>query len=437
MNVQKEDLQDAMVKFTIELSEQELAPYLDRAAARISKNLKVSGFRSGHMPREVVEKQVGAMGVLEEAVQIAIPKELGRALDEQGINAVGEPKFGVEKLAPGNPVVFTAEVAVLPNITLPDLKSLKVKRDEPKVTDEKIEETLKVLQEQRAAFNKVERAAKEGDQVLIDFVGRQDGAKVEGAEGEKHPLELGSGQFIPGFEEAVVGMKADEEKEFDVTFPKDYHKKELANANVTFKVKAHEVSEKSVKEINDDFAKELGDFKTLDELKQKLRENLLEEMQEEAKQKFDQDVIDAIVEKLGDVKLPQVVIDSELNRMFNEIKQRIEMQGGTVEQYLESIGKSEEEFQKENKETAYKRAMANLVVYQAAKDNQTEVSDEELQEEHQEAINKYQFNPQVLDHVKSDDYKAYLKTVLENRKTIEWLVEQVGGTEAKKEENAS
>ncbi len=427
MQVSKELLKGSQTKLTMTLSWSEVGPYLDRAAKKISENMSLPGFRPGHAPRAIVEERVGAMAVLEEALNLAMPKAYAEAIKQAEISPVGQPTIAVEKAAPENDFVFSATVDVLPEIQLPDVSKLKVKQEEPNVDDKKVDETLEMLRERRAAFKPVERAAQKGDSVLIDFVGRREGVKVEGAEGENHPLELGSKQFVPGFEEALEGLSKDGKKQFTVTFPKDYHKKELANVSVDFEVTVKEVSEKSVPALDDAFAKSLGAFENLEAMKKQLRENLQEEEKERIGKKFEQDMLDAIVEKVH-VDLPEGVVEKELNRMMADMRQQLEAQGGQWEVYLESIHKTEEDFRKEQREHARKRVLGNLVVYQITKEQGIEATEEEVDKEHQEAINRYQFNKQVLNHVKSKEYREYLHTVIQNRKTLDFLIKAAGGT---------
>ena len=426
MQVTKEDLKDAKAKLTITATVEEMAPYLDRAAASISKGMKVSGFRSGKIPRDIVEKQVGEMAVMQEAATLAMPKLLQKALDEEKISGVGQPEISVDKIAPGNDFTFSATLGVLPELKLPDLSKIKVEEKVEEVTDEDVQKTLEMLRDQRSTFAKVERAAKDGDQALIDFVGRRDGVKVEGAEGEDHPLGIGSGQFIPGFEDNVIGMKKDDVKTFEVTFPKEYQKKELQNAKVEFTVTVKEVSEKTVPELNDDFAKGLGEFKSLDNLREEVKKNMKEEKEADAESKFQQDVVDAIVKKVGKLSLPEVVIENELDRIVRDVKTRVESEGGKFEDYLESVGKTEEAFREEQQDAARQRVAANLVILAVVRQEGIEASDEDVDKEQQEAVTRYQFNEQVMNHVKSKEYRGYLASVIENRMAIEWLVGKVG-----------
>lgn len=410
----------SQVELTVEVTPKELDPYLDQAASNLSKDTNISGFRPGKAPRNLVEQKVGVFKVYEEAANLALPKTYTKALIDNDIEAIGPPQIKLEKLAPGNPMVYKANVSVLPEIDLPDYKKIKVKKKEIKVEDKQIEATLKELQKSRAKIKTVKREAQKGDRVEVDFKTYLNKVPVENGESKNHPLTLGQGYFVPGFEDKLLGMKEGEEKEFTLRFPKEYHQKHLADKDVDFKVKMNLVQEVELPEINDEFAQSLGKFKDLKALKDQLKDNLKVEMETKEKSRLEMKIIDEIASQV-EIEIPEVLLEAEHNKMIQELKGMIEAQGGKFENYLKSVKKTEEELKEQFKEQAEKRVKIGLILRTIAKKEDIKISDQEIEEERQKTLKTYQWNKEIMEKIQTDDYKEYAKGLIRNRKVFELL----------------
>lgn len=411
----------SQVELTIEVTPEELDRYLDQAASHLSKDLNIPGFRPGKAPKNLVEQKVGVFKVYEEATNLALPKTYIKALLDNDIEAIGPPQIKLEKLAPGNPLVYKAQVAVLPAIDLPDYKKIKIKKREIKVRDQQIETLLKELQRSRAKIRTVKREAQKGDRVEIDFktyLGNK--IPVEGGESKNHPLTLGQGNFVPGFEDKLLGMKEGEEKKFTLRFPKEYHQKHLADKEVDFEVKMNLVQEVELPEINNQFVQSLGKFKDLKALKDQLRQNLEQEMKAKEKSRVEMEIMDKILQQC-EIEIPQILLEAELNKMIQELKGMVETQGGKFENYLKSIKKTEEELKKQFKEQAEKRVKIALILRTIAKKENVKISDQEIEEEKQKTLKAYQWNKEIMKKIQTDDYKGYIRGLIRNRKVFELL----------------
>lgn len=387
------------VKLTISCDLEELTNIKEHVLQEFaSKNVNVPGFRKGKAPLAMVEKQVDPGMLQSEFLDHAINDLYIKAIDEADIRIVGQPKIELSKFVPFTTLEFTAETEVIGKIKLGSYKDLKIKKQEVKVTADDVNEVLKRLAGRDAQKEEVKRAAKNGDEVVIDFTGSDTKTKelIPGADGKEYPLVLGSKSFIPGFEEELVGLKAGDEKEFNIVFPKDYGSKELQSKKVTFKIKVHKVSEVKEPKIDDAFAAKVGPFKSLDELKEDIKKQINLEQQQAADREYENELVIAIAKKT-DVALPETIINDQLDRIDQELRQNLMYQGQTWEEYLKLAGVTEEEHRKGNRETAELRAKAglalseiadaeNLVVEQAEFDAQLEAMkkrypDEKMQEE--------------------------------------------------------
>ena len=308
MKVNIEKLPGAIVKLKIEVPAKDVEEKLEETAKRLSKDMKIPGFRPGKVPVEVVKQQIGEMRLWQEACSAVFPQAYAKAVVDNKIEAIGQPKINVVKMAPNNPLVFTAEVAELPKIEMPDYKKVKVEQKKVEVKDEDIERTLKHLQNTRAKQKKVDRAAKEGDAVVVDFKTYLNKIPVDKGEGKGHPVIIGEKRFIPGFEEKLIGVKADDKKEFTLPFPKDYHQKNLAGKDVEFKVEVKEVQEREVPELDDKFAQSLGKLKSMADLKEQMRKNIKLDAEQKEKARVEMELMDKIAEQIK-VKIPDVLLE--------------------------------------------------------------------------------------------------------------------------------
>ena len=329
------------MKLTISLDKSEWERVLDRAAAKVSEGMKIPGFRDGKAPRAVVIAQVGEARVVSTAIELAVEEFYPQAAKQERLKPVAFPKISAEKGGLTDALTFTAEVTVLPEVKLGDYSKLRVKKTVEPVKDEQIEEVLKSMQKRAVEFQPVEREAKLGDWAEMDFEGFVDGQPFEGGSSKKHPLILGDKLFIPGFEEGMVGMRAGEDREIEVEFPKDYHQQELAGKPVKFKVKLHQVKAVSYPEVNDAFAKKSANMETVEALRADIRRYLTEEAQKRADDKMREDAIIALT-KLATVDLPDELVNQELDSMVHDLKHQAEHAKMSWEDYLKRAGVNEE-----------------------------------------------------------------------------------------------
>ncbi|MGX1263519.1 trigger factor [Rossellomorea marisflavi] len=407
---------------TIEVEAAKVNEGLDAAFKKVVKQVNVPGFRKGKMPRGMFEKRFGVESLYQDALDIILPEAYAKAIEETGIEPIDRPEIDVDQMEKGKDLVFTAKVQVKPEVKLGEYKGLEVEKVDDEVTAEDVEAELTSLQEKQAELVvKEEGKAEEGDTVTMDFEGFVDGEAFEGGQADNYSLELGSGQFIPGFEEQLVGVAAGEEKDVEVSFPEEYHAAELAGKAATFKVKIHEIKGKELPALDDEFAKDADEeVETLAELKEKIENRLKESKKTEAETA----VREALVEKASEnaeVEIPDVMIDAEVDRMMQEFGQRLQMQGMTLELYFQFSGQSEEDLRGQMKEDAGKRVRTNLTLEAIAAAENLEVTDEEAEEEVNKMAEQYNMS---ADNIKQalgglDTLKADLKV----RKALEFLVD--------------
>ncbi|WP_409289609.1 trigger factor [Peribacillus sp. SCS-37] len=422
MSVKWEKLEGNRGVLTVELESAKVSEGLDAAFKKVVKQINVPGFRKGKMPRSMFEKRFGVESLYQDAIDYLLPEAYASAVEEAGIDPIDRPEIDVDQFEKGKEFIFKATVTVKPEVKLGEYKGLEVEKFETEVTEEEVEAEIKSLQERQAELVvKEEGAAENGDTVVIDFEGFVNDEAFEGGKGENYSLELGSGSFIPGFEEQLVGIETGAEKEVEVTFPEEYHAADLAGQPAVFKVKVHEIKSKQLPEMDDEFAKDVDDeVETLAELKEKTRTRLEDTKKHEA----EHHVRDTVVEKAADnaeVEIPKVMIDNEVERMMSEFDQRLQMQGMNLEMYFQFSGQDEEALRGQMTEEAEKRVRVNLTLEAIGQQENFEVSEEEVNEEISKMAEMYNMDAESikaalgsLDGVKSD---------LKNRKAIDFLVE--------------
>jgi trigger factor len=407
---------------TIEVEAAKVNEGLDAAFKKVVKQVNVPGFRKGKMPRGMFEKRFGVESLYQDALDFILPEAYAKAIEETGIDPIDRPEIDVEQMEKGKELIFTAKVQVKPEVKLGEYKGLEVEKMETEVTAEDVEAELTSLQEKQAELAvKEEGKAEEGDTVTMDFEGFVDGEAFEGGQAENYSLELGSGQFIPGFEEQLIGVASGEEKEVEVNFPEEYHAAELAGKPATFKVKVHEIKAKELPALDDEFAKDADEeVETLAELKEKIEKRL----QESKKNEAETAVRETLVNKASDnaeVEIPEVMVKAEVDRMMQEFEQRLQMQGMNLDLYFQFSGQSEEDLRSQMTEDAGKRVRTNLTLEAIAAAENLEVTDEEAEEEVNKMAEQYNMS---ADNIKQalgglDTLKADLKV----RKAVEFLVE--------------
>ncbi|MET3682566.1 trigger factor [Alkalibacillus flavidus] len=408
---------------TVEVDAKEFDKALDQAFKKVVKDIQVPGFRKGKVPRGIFEQRFGVESLYQDAVDIVLPDAYMQAVEETGITPVDRPDVDVEQIEKGQPLIFKATVTVKPEVELGEYKGLEVEEQDTSVSDEEVEEELASLQEKHAELVvKEEGQVEEGDTVVIDFEGYLDGEAFEGGSAENHTLEVGSGQFIPGFEEQLVGKTAGEDTEIQVTFPEDYQAEDLAGKETTFKVKIHEVKAKEVPELDDEFAKDVdNNVETLDEL----RENTKQRLQEQKEQDADQEKREQLVEKASEnatVEIPDAMVDSELDRMLQEFEQRLQMQGMTLDMYYQFAGQSEDDLKEQMREDAGKRVRTNLTLEAIAAAENLEVTEQDIEDQLQEMASMYQTDVEQLKQMLGGNTDA-LNEDLKLKKAIDFLAE--------------
>ncbi|WP_374054428.1 trigger factor [Rossellomorea sp. FM04394] len=407
---------------TIEVEAAKVNEGLDAAFKKVVKQVNVPGFRKGKMPRGMFEKRFGVESLYQDALDFILPEAYAKAIEETGIDPIDRPEIDVEQMEKGKDLIFTAKVQVKPEVKLGEYKGLEVEKMETEVTAEDVEAELTSLQEKQAELAvKEEGKAEEGDTVTMDFEGFVDGEAFEGGQAENYSLELGSGQFIPGFEEQLVGVTAGEEKEVEVSFPEEYHAAELAGKPATFKVKVHEIKAKELPALDDEFAKDADEeVETLAELKEKIEKRLQESKKNEAETAVRETLVNKASEN-AEVEIPEVMVTAEVDRMMQEFGQRLQMQGMNLDLYFQFSGQTEEDLRGQMKEDAGKRVRTNLTLEAIAAAENLEVTDEEAEEEVNKMAEQYNMS---ADNIKQalgglDTLKADLKV----RKAVEFLVE--------------
>ncbi|MFP7208839.1 trigger factor [Bacillus safensis] len=407
---------------TVEVDAETFNKALDDAFKKVVKQVSIPGFRKGKVPRGLFEQRFGVESLYQDALDILLPVEYPKAIDEAGIEPVDRPEIDVEKIEKGESLIFTAKVTVKPEVKLGDYKGLNVEKDDTAVTDEDVQEELKGMQNRQAELVvKEEGAIENGDTVVLDFEGFVDGEAFEGGKAENYSLEVGSGSFIPGFEEQLVGLEAGAEKDVEVTFPEEYHAEDLAGKPAVFKVKIHEIKAKELPALDDEFAKDVDEeVETLAELTEKTKKRLEEAKENEADGKLREELV-AKASENAEVDIPQAMVDTELDRMMKEFEQRLQMQGMNLELYFQFSGQDEDALKEQMKEDAAKRVKSNLTLEAIAAAENLQVSDEEVEEELSKMAEAY--NMPIENIKQAIGSTEAMKEDLKVRKAIDFLVE--------------
>lgn len=419
-------LPNSQAEITVTVSWDEWEKFVDQAAADYSKEIKIEGFRAGKAPKDMVEKKVGKAALLDAAAQKAVQATYPKVVVEEKIEAIGKPQAQVLKLAEGNDLVYTINTDLVPEAKLKPYKSAveKINKEYNKktneVTEEEVIKEIEEIAKSRVQHVKVDRAAQNGDNVMLDFEVKQDGVPIENGTSKNHPLILGKGAFIPGFEENVIGMKAGEVKDFEVTFPKEYHAKHLAGKPAQFTVTVNTVEERKTPEVTDEFAKSLGKFKDLEDMKKNVKEGMEEEKRHELKEKRRAEIIDALIEVI-EVELPHSLIHEELHKMIGEFEMQIQGMGITFDQYLGQIGKSIDELEKEWEPQAIKRIKAALALEEIVKEKEIEIPSEDVEAEINKTMAQYKNVKDVEKNIDLGRLYNYIKGMMLNEKVLEML----------------
>ena len=382
-----EKVEKSQVALTIEVNAAEFEAAVEKAYQKMRRKISVPGFRPGKAPRKMIERMYGAEVFFEEAINIAFPEAYEAAAEQEKLQIVGYPTVEMVGEVTKDGFTFKATTPVYPEVTLGEYKGLKAEKPEVKVLAADVDERLKALADRNTRLVSVEREAKSGDTAVIDFEGFKDGVPFEGGKGENFSLELGSGSFVPGFEEQVIGMKAGEEKDLDITFPEDYHK-DLAGKKVVFHVKAKEIKCKELPKLDDDFAKDVSEYDTLKELKDSIKREITEQREQSAKYAVENELMEKVAANI-ECDIPDALIDEQCARFLEEFKQRLQSQGIPYDQYCKMTNMDEAKFLEEGKEPATRQVRMDLAVNAIIKEEKLEATDEEVEKQYNDLAEKY------------------------------------------------
>ena len=423
MSLQVEKLEHNMAKLTIEVSAEEVEKALQAAYIKERKKISMPGFRKGKVPRQMIEKMYGPEVFYDEAANHMISEAYGKAYDECELELVSQPKIDIVQLKKGEPFIFTAEVAVKPEVTLGEYKGLKVDKVSTRVTQKEVDEEIEKERERNARTVEVtDRAVQDKDQVLLDFEGFVDGEAFEGGKGEKYPLTIGSGAFIPGFEEQLIGAEIGKEMEVNVTFPEDYQAKELAGKAAVFKCTVQEIKVKELPELDDEFASDVSECETLDAYKAEVKKKIKERKEREGKEKKENQAVDAAIEN-AQMDIPEAMIELQTKQMADDFARRIMQQGLTVEQYYQFTGMTEEKMMEEMKPQAEKRIKTRLVLEAIVAAENIEVSEERLEEELKNMAESYQMEVDKLKEFMGENEKKQMKEDIAVQEAVTLIAE--------------
>ena len=423
MSLQVENMEKNMAKLTIEVSAEELEKAIQGAYLKQRNKISVPGFRKGKVPRQMIEKMYGVGIFYEDAANALIPTAYGKAYDECELDIVSQPKVEVVQLEKGKPFIFTAEVAVKPEVTLGEYKGLSVDKVSNRVTAKEIDAKLEEEQKKNARTVVVEdRAVQDGDEVVLDFEGFVDGVAFEGGKGENYPLTIGSGSFIPGFEEQLIGAEAEKEVEVNVTFPEEYHSEDLAVKAAVFKCTVHEIKAKELPELDDEFAAEVSEFDTLDAYKADIKAKIKEQKIADGNRKKEDQAVEKAVAN-ATMEIPEAMIDTQVNQMAQDFAQRIQQQGLSMEQYFQFTGMTAESMMEELRPQAVKRIETRLVLEAIAKAENIEITDERIDEELAKMAEAYKMEVEKLKEFMGENEKEQMKMDLAVQDAVTFLVD--------------
>lgn len=409
MSVQVEKLEKNMAKLTIEVSAEEFEKGIQAAYLKEKGKISLPGFRKGKAPRKMIEKMYGVGVFYEEAANNVMPMAYSNAAKESELEIVSNPEIDIVQIEAGKPFIFTATVAVKPEVTLGEYKGVEVKKADLTVTDEEIEAELKKEQEKNSrTVNVDDRAVENGDMIKLDFEGFVDGVAFDGGKGENYDLTIGSNSFIPGFEDQLVGAKIGEDVEVNVTFPEEYHAKDLAGKAAVFKCKVNAISVKELPELDDEFAQEVSEFDTLDEYKADVKKNLEEKKAAEAKTAKENEAVDKAVEN-AQMDIPDPMIDSQVEQMINDYARRLQSQGLSMEQYMQFTGTTLDALKEQVRPQALTQIKSRLVLEKIAEVEDIQISDEKLDEELTKMAESYKMELDKLKELMGDYEKDQMK----------------------------
>ncbi len=424
MQINIKKLPKGLVEISVELDAAETKPYLETAAVHISKEHGIKGYRPGHAPYEVVKSNVGEMAIYEHALGDIVRKAYVQAVKDNKLTTFGEPQVDVKKLAPGNPIAFTATVALVPKVlSVPPLDGVKVKLKATEIKDAEVENALKQLQKMRTKEAAVDREVRPQDKIVVDMDMSLGGVPLEGGQARGHGIYLDEEYYIPGLKEQVLGLKPGEKKNFKLKFPADHYQKNLASKDVDFALTLKQVYELAHPELNDEFAKGLGQ-ENMAKLRELLRKNMEEEARDKELRRAENEALEKIAEKSKFEEMPEAIVNQEVDRMVHELSHEVAERGLKFDEYLQSLKKTLGEMKLEMAPQAVKRIKVALALREIGDREHIEAPDTEVLAEQNRLINAYAEDAETQDRIRSEDYQDYLRSVIRNKKIVEKIREQ-------------
>lgn len=422
MSLQVEKLEKNMAKLTVEVPAEQFEAALKTSFQKNKNKFSIPGFRKGKAPQAMVEKMYGVGVLYDDAIDTLLDSTYADAVKESGLEIVSRPEIGIEQIEKGKTFIYTALVAVKPEVTLGEYKGVEVEKAKPEVTDADVETELKKVQDQNSRMVNVEdRAVENGDHTVIDFEGFVDGQPFEGGKSEAYPLVIGSHSFIDTFEEQLIGKNIGDEVEVNVTFPAEYHAAELAGKPAVFKVKIHEIKTKELPELNDEFAGEVSEFETMDEYKSDIRAKLAETKQQQATTENENNVVEKVVENAS-MEIPDAMIDEQVREMINDYARRMQSQGISLEQYMQFTGMTIEKLQEQSRPQAEKRIRTRLVLEAVVAAENIQVSDEAVDAEIAKMAETYKMEADKVRSIMGEAGIAQMKEDMAVQEAVDFLV---------------
>lgn len=437
MSVQVENLEKNMAKLTITVSADKFEKAMQEAYKKQKSRIHIPGFRKGKVPRAMIEKAYGPEVFYDDAANIVINEEYPQAMEESGLEIVSRPNIEVTQIEKGNEFIFTAEVAVRPDVVLGEYKGVTVTKTEVTITDEEVDAELENTRNMQArTVDVTDRAVQDKDTVIIDFEGFVDGKPFDGGKGENHSLEIGSHSFIDNFEEQLIGKNIEDDVEVHVTFPEQYHAQELAGKPAVFKVKLHAIKAKEIPELNDEFVSDISEFETLDEYKEDVKKKLLKRKEDAAKGAKEDEAIQKIIDA-SQMDIPEPMIDMQCESMIQEFEGRISQQGLTLDQYMQLSGSNVKRIKEQVRPEAIQRIQSSLVLEKIAKEENVEVSEEEINEQIEKMASVYGMPGEKMKEFLSDEDKENLERNLAIEKAVDIIMEHAVEQEPEQKEEGS
>ena len=424
MNVKVEKKENSKVEIEFTMDKKQFEEELEKAYNQNAKKFKVPGFRAGMVPRAIVEQTYGESVLYEFVIENTVDDAYRTAVVENNLEIVSRPELDIKQIGKDKDFIFVVNVCVKPEATVKDYKGIEVKKVSTRVTKKDVDAELEKIREKNARIVTVEdRELKSGDISIIDFEGFTDGKAFEGGKAENFELTIGSGQFIPGFEDQMIGMKVNEERDINVKFPEEYHVKDLAGKDATFKVKLHEIKEKVLPEIDDEFAKDVSEFDNLEDYKKDLNKKIKADKENHAKMDMEQEAIDKFIEKV-EVNIPEEMIDSEVDKMVEEMNANLSYQGLNIDQYLQYMGTTLDEYKKQMRDQAQRRIKLDLGLEYVAKEEKVEVEEKDIDEKIKELAAQYG-NKDDESLLKNENARNYMRQQLVYEKTMKVITDNI------------